>query len=97
MASGLKLETQYLKLFIKKGENSNSQMGIAVSAKAFKKAHERNRARRLVSRAFEQLYDRIAGNLNIVAMPKSNILKATSKEVVDDLGRLLKKMGLVKS
>src|SRR5437870_2063461 len=52
VASGKKLETKYLKLFIRLGENQIPRIGIALSTKSFKKATQRNRARRVVSHAF---------------------------------------------
>src|ERR1035437_5034687 len=85
VASGLKIETEFTKLFIKSGDNVNPQVGIAVSGKVFKNAVQRNRARRLVSSAFELLYETLPKNINIVALPKSGVVKVKSAEVLTDL------------
>ena len=91
VAAGKKLETKYLKLFVKSGENQNPKVGIATSSKSFKKATERNRARRIVSGAFEALYSRLPENINIVALPKSGINEVKSDLVLLDLEVELKK------
>lgn len=90
VAAGKKLESKYLKLFVKIGENSIPKIGIATSSKSFKKATQRNRAKRLVSAAFENLYSRLPQSVNIVALPKTGILSVKSAEVLSDLERTLK-------
>lgn len=90
VASGKNLETKYLSLFIKPGDNQTSKVGIAVSSKTFKKATDRNRARRLVSVAFEVLYSRLPNNINIVALPKAGVLRVKSGDVLLDLEASLK-------
>ena len=90
VASGKKLETKYLKLFIKFGENTSPRVGIATSSKSFKKATERNRARRLVSAAFESTIYHLPSTINIVALPKSSVLDVKSNDVLLDLEEKLK-------
>lgn len=95
VAAGKSLETRYLKLFIKQGDNQMPKVGIAVSSKYFKKATERNRARRLVSAAFEALYKNLPISINIVALPKAGVTKVKSSDVFLDLEAVLKKAGLI--
>lgn len=90
VAAGKKLETKYLKLFIKLGDNEMSRVGIALSGKVFPKANERNRARRLVSASFEALYSRLPPTINIVALPKTGVTKVKSGDVLLDLEDILK-------
>lgn len=90
VASGKKLETKYLKLFIKNGENNLARVGIAVSTKNFKKATARNRARRLASAAFETIYSQLPTDISIVALPKYPILEVKSQDVLADLEQALK-------
>ena len=85
VASGKKLETKYLKLFLKEGEDNLARVGIATSSKSFKKAYERNRARRLASSAFEALYHQLPTDISIVALPKVSITSVKSHDVVSDL------------
>lgn len=86
----LKLNTKYLKLFIKYGGNVFPRIGIAVSGKTFKKAHERNRAKRLVAEAFQSTAYRLPPTANIVALPKVSILGVKSGTVLLDLEQVLK-------
>ena len=90
VASGKKLESKYLKLFIRTGENNTPRIGIAVSSKNFRKAIERNRAKRLVSQAFQSTIYHLPSTINIVALPKSGILIVKSKDVVLDIERALR-------
>lgn len=94
VAAGKKLETKYLKLFVRLGDNhppaGGPKIGIATSSKSFKKATERNRARRIASGAFEVLYSKLPKSINIVALPKSGINEVKSDKVLLDLEERLK-------
>lgn len=90
VAAGEKLETKYLRLFVKSGDNETARVGIAGSSKTFKKATDRNRARRLASSAFEALYSKLPSAANIVALPKSTIINVKSELVLLDLTATLK-------
>ena len=90
VAKGKKVESKYLKLFIRIGENTTPRVGIALSSKTFKKATERNRAKRLVSQAFQSIYSSLPKNINIVALPKIGVLDVKSAMVLLDLEAVLK-------
>lgn len=81
---------KYLKLFIRFGENTQPKIGIALSGKNFKKAVDRNRARRLVATAFQALYSSLPSSINIVALPKPGVLSVKSGDVLSDLEATLK-------
>ena len=85
MISGKPLDTKFAKLFLRLGENQTPMVGIASSSKTFKKATERNRARRLLPAAFESLYRTLTPTINIVALPKATILGVKSSDVLLDL------------
>jgi len=91
VASGKRVETKFAKLFIRVGENELARVGIALSSKSFKKANDRNRARRLTAAAFEPLYTKLPNNINIVALPKSNTLEVKSGDILIDIEEALKK------
>lgn len=95
MASGKRAENNLLKLFYKTGDNSEPKVGISVSAKVFKKAVERNRARRLASFGFEKLYTALLPNVNIIVLPKQEIIKLKALEVLPVLEKLLKTCNLI--
>lgn len=90
VASGKKFESKYLKIFIKTGSNEFPRVGIALSSKNFKKATERNRARRLTSAAFEAVYSSLPQGINILVLPKSLILEVKSGLVLLDLEEILR-------
>lgn len=85
VASGRKMETKYLNLFVKLGDNKKPKAGIAISAKYFKKATERNRARRLISAGLEAIFTKLPFNVNIVVLSKKGILDVKSQDVALDL------------
>lgn len=89
VASGKKIESKYLKLFIKMGENTHPKVGIALSSKTFKKATDRNRAKRLVSQAFQATIYHLPPAINIVALPKQGIISVKSQDVLLDLEKAL--------
>ncbi|MEK7616547.1 MAG: ribonuclease P protein component [Patescibacteria group bacterium] len=91
VASGKKLETKYLKIYVKYGQSTQAKVGIAVSSKTFKKATARNKAKRLVSSAFESAYSQLPTNISIVAIPKPGILDVKSSDALLDLEEILKK------
>lgn len=90
VASGRKLETKYLKLFIKSGDNQFPRVGVATSGRIFKKATERSRVKRLVSQAFQSIIYHLPSTINIVALPKSSIIDVKSQDVLLDLKEALK-------
>ena len=90
VVSGRKIETKYLKLFIREGENNIPRIGIAVSSGLFKKATQRNRVKRLTSQAFEPIFHLLPPTINIVALPKVNIHDVKSQDVLLDLEEKLK-------
>ena len=95
VASGKKLESKYLKLFIKFGDNEIVRVGIAVSSKTFGKASARNRVRRLTSTAFEAFYPTLPKSINILALPKAGISNVKSQDVLLDLGSVLKEAQII--
>ncbi len=70
---------------------SGPLVGIAVSSKSFKKATQRNRAKRLTSVALESLYPLLPSRLNIVALPKTAIIGVKSQDVLLDLMKCYEK------
>lgn len=91
VASGKKIETKFMKIFIKFGDNTSPRVGIASSSKTFKNAADRNRAKRLISKAFQTTYPDLEESINIVALPKSGVVNVKSDEVLEDLRSFFKK------
>lgn len=89
LVTGKVIDCKFTKLYVKMGENRFPKIGFATSSKNFKKAVERNRARRLMSAAIEPLYQRLPASTNILALPKASILGVKSGEVLLDLEEVL--------
>ncbi len=92
VASGKKIETKFAKLFIKHGDNQTPRIGIALSGKTFKKATDRNRAKRLLAFAFQSTIYHLPSTINIVALPKAGVINVKSEEVLTDIETELKKI-----
>lgn len=88
--TGKKINSLYFSAFIKYGENLFPRIGIATSKKYFKNSVDRNRARRLLSKAFENIYDRLPQNINIIALPKSGLIDVKSENLSKELEKELK-------
>ena len=99
MIDGKFIDSKYAKLYVRMGDNhlqdGGSKIGIAVSSKIFKKAVDRNRARRLISAAIEPLYGKLPTNINILALPKASILSVKSGDVLINLEEVLKKEKII--
>src|SRR4051812_32976814 len=88
--SGKRAETSNLILFYKFGENQAALVGISMSSKVFKKAHDRNRARRLAATAVQATYPNLINSLNLVIMPKESILQAKIEDLEKELSEAIK-------
>ena len=93
MIGGKFINSKYAKLYLRMGDNhppiGGPKIGIATSSKIFKKAVDRNRARRLISAAIEPLYGRLPLNINILALPKISILSVKSGDILINLEQVL--------
>ncbi len=86
MAESKRIETAHFKLFIQKiAENKYPKVGIALTKKEFKHAHERNRARRITSKIIEDHYSRLIPNINLVIMPKGSVMTTDIKELSNEI------------
>lgn len=87
--SGRSLDDKYARIFIKEGNNQTAKIGISTSSKVFKSAVDRNRSRRLISKAIEGLVDKLPSNLNVIFLPKEIVIKSSSDEVYTSLKETL--------
>ncbi len=93
--SGKRQENSLFKLFYRTGDNSHPLVGIATSGKVMKHATARNRARRLLSTAIQPLYSQLPPSINIVIMPKNELLPLSSDQLHVEMENLLKKAALL--
>lgn len=97
VVKGQKFENPTAKFFFRFDKNPKPLVGIALKKEFFKLAVDRNRARRLVSKGFENLYGRLPGGINIVVMPKKEVLSKSSDELTKSLEEMLKKANLLEN
>lgn len=95
VAAGRKIETKYLNLFIRDGDNQYPRVGIAAQSSIFKKSSQRNRVRRLISVGFERLYGKLLPSVNIIALPKAGVYDVKSDDLLKDLESRLKDEKLI--
>lgn len=86
--SGRRVETDSFKFFLKFGSNTIPLVGISLSKKHFKLATERNKARRMASKALEGVYESLPKNLNLIIMPKAKVLEKSLKEIENEFQSL---------
>jgi ribonuclease P protein component len=91
VSQGKIINDQFFQLRVRFGENEQALIGIALSSKNFKKAHNRNQAKRLVSSLIEEFYPTLPKGLNLVIMPKGEILEANKEKVRVSLKDCLEK------
>ncbi|MBI4036529.1 ribonuclease P protein component [Candidatus Daviesbacteria bacterium] len=89
VVSGKRLETKYTRLYVRMGDNPHPRVSVAPASKNFKKATDRNRAKRIIWAAFKALYPALLPNLNIVALPKLPVLGVKSGDMLLDLEEVL--------
>ncbi|KKQ66912.1 MAG: hypothetical protein US86_C0002G0029 [Candidatus Daviesbacteria bacterium GW2011_GWA2_38_24] len=85
VSSGKRIETPSLTLFIKEDNIGHPLVGIATRKKSFKKAHERNAAKRVVATSFQELYENLKPDLKIMVMPKDVVLTLSPQQVLNEL------------
>ena len=96
IANGKLVDTTFAKLYYRFGTNDLPRIGITAPSGVFKKAHSRNRARRLISSLFEVIYTRLPTRLNILAIPKPHLIEVKSDDLLLSLEDKLKEVGLIK-
>ncbi len=85
VVSGKKIETALFKLFYRIGENTKPLIGVAISKNIIKKAHDRNKTKRLIFGAAGKFYTDLPNNLNLVIMPKGDISNKKIDQLANEL------------
>ncbi len=76
-------------------ETGNSRMTVVVSKKVFKRAVDRNRAKRLVRESMRLLWSRIKPGYDMVFLVQSGIADKKQQEVGREIEWLIKKASLL--
>ena len=66
-------------------EQPNSRLGIVVAKKKVRRAHERNRIKRLARESFRLHQPNFASDIDVVVMPKVGIETITNAELYQQL------------
>lgn len=85
VSTGTSSSTASFKLFYRVSGYGTPLVGIAMSKRQFRKANQRNKAKRLSSLAIENLYGKLRMGLNLVIMPKESIFKKDQEGLVKEL------------
>lgn len=86
---GKKISGRYFNIFYRFGDDTEVKIGVATSKASFKKAVQRNRAKRLIFTAFANLLHKLPQRLNLIVMPRTDILKLDTMEVEKELKEAL--------
>lgn len=88
---GKTINTPLLKLIIKKEGSGPTRIGVAITTSLFKKSHQRNKVKRVVFSAFENIYSQLPEGLSIIALPKQRVIDVKSDDLIKDLMDTLKR------
>lgn len=80
-----------LTLLARKNDKLNPRLGITISKKRVKRAHDRNRLKRIVRESF-RLQRQDLPNIDIVVVGKSGLDKMSNQELFSLLNKLWKKL-----
>ena len=79
VASGKSFTSKNFKLFYRLGENETPLIGVSIVSAQFKKSTLRNQAKRIMFDLAGQHYDKLHKNLNLVIMPRAQVLDLPSE------------------
>lgn len=85
VVAGQRRETTNFKLYFRVSDNKQPLVGVSVSKKMFRKATDRNRAKRKCFGAVESHLKRLPSAMNLVIMPKASILSQSIEALEEEL------------
>ncbi len=88
---GKRVRLPYLTLIFAPNELGVRRMGLSVSKRKVGKAVYRNRAKRILREVFRRHKDLFPKDHDIVFVPHKGVLERSVTQIVEDLGRVLRK------
>lgn len=89
IVKGKRIETPLFKLYYLISDTQQTKLGISLSKKELNKAHDRNRARRIISQLIQNLYSDLPKGMNLIIIPKAAILEKNPDELSQQLRSVL--------
>lgn len=75
--------------------DASRKAGVVVSKRTFKRAVDRNRAKRLMREAFRLTRSQLTPTVDLILVARAGIKGRTCSEVMTDLGRLYQRAGIL--
>lgn len=92
---GRKWVGRYMVLYLRVGEGAALRLGV-VASRRVGRAHERNRARRLLREAYRRNRHRFQGQTDVVLIARASVPRAAYSDVEADLLTVATRAGIVK-
>lgn len=94
-SASLKLNTTHFLVLAEPAAGETSRLGVTVSTKIDKRAVVRNRIKRIIREAFRAFHKKLLQHFDIVVIARKNASLCSSKEVEQELLRVLVQKGLI--
>jgi ribonuclease P protein component len=78
-------------MWLRRGDDADLRLGVVVSRRTFRRAVDRNRAKRLLREAFRLNRSRLRGRVDLVLVGRQAILNETFATIENDLMKLAAK------
>lgn len=91
---GVRFAGRFQVLWVRRGEGASLRLGVVASKRSFRRAVDRNRARRLLRESFRLNRHRLKGDADVVLVARTAIRQSMCSEVTRDFLYLAGKAGL---
>ena len=82
---------QTMAVWVASSEDADRKVGVIVSKRTFRRAVDRNRAKRLMREAFRLTCARLITGVHLILIARSGIKEKTCADVICDLERIAKR------
>lgn len=96
LTKGKMIQTPVFGLAFVQESNNPSQFGFIISNKISKKAHERNKIKRILREAVRDLLGEINNGFKVVFLAKHKILFVPKEDLIEEINKSLNKTGIIK-